>query len=77
MADLDDFFAKKDRKKPKTSKKFSTSEELAEKLKDKKPEPPKIIRKEQQSTVVQSTQLETVLETEILTEPVAQKIEVS
>lgn len=76
MADLDDFFAKKDRKKPKASKKFSTSEELAEKLKDKKPEPPKIIRKEQQSTV-QSTQLETVLETEILTEPVTQKIEVS
>lgn len=50
MADLDDFFAKKDRKKPKSSKKFSTSEELAEKLKDKKPEVPKTTRKEAQAT---------------------------
>lgn len=34
MADLDDFFAKKDRKKNKTSKKFSTTEEVAKKLED-------------------------------------------
>ncbi|KAL1501669.1 hypothetical protein ABEB36_006959 [Hypothenemus hampei] len=33
MADLDDFFAKKDRKK-KTSKKFTTTEEVAKKLED-------------------------------------------
>lgn len=33
MADLDDFFAKKDRKKTKT-KKFATSDELAKKLED-------------------------------------------
>ena len=33
MTDLDDFFAKKDKKKSKT-KKFSTSEELAKKLED-------------------------------------------
>lgn len=33
MADLDDFFAKKDRKKSK-SKKFLTNEELAKKLED-------------------------------------------
>lgn len=48
MADLDDFFAKKDRKKNKSSKKFSTTEEVAKKLEDnakktetkKKPERP-------------------------------------
>ncbi|XP_044746502.1 protein CDV3 homolog isoform X2 [Coccinella septempunctata] len=34
MADLDDFFAKKDRKKGKSSKKFSTTEEVAKKLED-------------------------------------------
>nr|CAH7746233.1 unnamed protein product [Callosobruchus chinensis] len=34
MADLDDFFAKKDRKKSKGSKKFSTTEEVAKKLED-------------------------------------------
>lgn len=33
MADLDDFFAKKDRKKSK-SKKFPTAEEVAKKLED-------------------------------------------
>ncbi|KAF7270588.1 protein CDV3 homolog [Rhynchophorus ferrugineus] len=32
MADLDDFFAKKDRKKNRSSKKFSTTEEVAKKL---------------------------------------------
>lgn len=63
MADLDDFFAKKDRKKPKTSKKFSTSEEVAEKLKDKKPEAPKAIRKEPQPTA-QLTQLDAGVEAE-------------
>lgn len=35
MADLDDFFAKKDRKKSK-SKKFATADELAKKLEDTK-----------------------------------------
>ena len=43
MADLDDFFAKKDRKKSKTTKsKFTTPEELVKKIEDttsKKPEP--------------------------------------
>lgn len=34
MADLDDFFAKKDRKKSKTTKKFSTTDEVAKKLED-------------------------------------------
>lgn len=34
MADLDDFFAKKDRKKNKSTKKFSTTEDVAKKLED-------------------------------------------
>lgn len=34
MADLDDFFAKKDRKKSSKGKKFATTEELAKKLED-------------------------------------------
>lgn len=35
MADLDDFFAKKDRKKSKTTKKFpTTTEELVKKIED-------------------------------------------
>nr|XP_023030275.1 protein CDV3 homolog [Leptinotarsa decemlineata] len=34
MADLDDFFAKKDRKKSKSTKKFATTEEVAKKLED-------------------------------------------
>lgn len=32
MADLDDFFAKKDRKKSKSVKKFATTDEVAKKL---------------------------------------------
>ncbi|XP_026741998.1 protein CDV3 homolog [Trichoplusia ni] len=36
MADLDDFFAKKDRKKSKAVKKFATTDELAKKLDDTK-----------------------------------------
>lgn len=42
MADLDDFFAKKDRKKAK-GKKFTTTEEIAKKLEEtgKKAEKPK------------------------------------
>ncbi|CAG9573316.1 unnamed protein product [Danaus chrysippus] len=36
MADLDDFFAKKDRKKSKSVKKFATADELAKKLEDSK-----------------------------------------
>ena len=35
MADLDDFFAKKDRKKAK-GKKFTTADEIAKKLEEKK-----------------------------------------
>lgn len=34
MADLDDFFAKKDRKKSKATKKYATAEEVAKKLED-------------------------------------------
>ncbi|CAH0770940.1 unnamed protein product [Bemisia tabaci] len=34
MADLDDFFAKKDRKKSKTTKKFTTTDDLAKKLEE-------------------------------------------
>ncbi|KAJ8934610.1 hypothetical protein NQ318_002954 [Aromia moschata] len=34
MADLDDFFAKKDRKKSKSTKKFTTTDEVAKKLED-------------------------------------------
>lgn len=36
MADLDDFFAKKDRKKSKSVKKFATADELAKKLEEPK-----------------------------------------
>lgn len=36
MADLDDFFAKKDKKKSKNVKKFATTEELSKKLEDTK-----------------------------------------
>lgn len=36
MADLDDFFAKKDRKKSKNVKKFATADEVAKKLEDTK-----------------------------------------
>lgn len=36
MADLDDFFAKKDRKKSKSVKKFATTDEVAKKLDDPK-----------------------------------------
>ncbi|XP_045782523.1 protein CDV3 homolog [Maniola jurtina] len=39
MADLDDFFAKKDRKKSKSVKKFTTTDELAKKLDDPKQKP--------------------------------------
>lgn len=39
MADLDDFFAKKDRKKSKSVKKFATADELAKKLEDTKQKP--------------------------------------
>uniref|UniRef100_A0A6M2DLG1 Protein cdv3 log isoform x1 n=1 Tax=Xenopsylla cheopis TaxID=163159 RepID=A0A6M2DLG1_XENCH len=34
MGNLDDFFAKKDRKKSKTTKKFSTADEIAKKMED-------------------------------------------
>lgn len=45
MADLDDFFAKKDRKKNKNLKKFSTADEVAKKLEDNK-KPDKIVKKD-------------------------------
>lgn len=58
MADLDDFFAKKDRKKTKT-KKFATPDEFVKKLEDttkrNEVKPP---RKEQQSTQQQSDGVE-------------------
>lgn len=34
MSELDDFFAKKDRKKLKNTKKYSTTDEVAKKLED-------------------------------------------
>lgn len=39
MADLDDFFAKKDRKKSKAVKKFATADEMAKKLDEPKQKP--------------------------------------
>ncbi|KAM3956146.1 protein CDV3 homolog [Aphomia sociella] len=39
MADLDDFFAKKDRKKSKAVKKFATADEFAKKMDDTKQKP--------------------------------------
>lgn len=39
MADLDDFFAKKDRKKSKAVKKFTTADEMAKKLDEPKQKP--------------------------------------
>lgn len=46
MADLDDFFAKKDRKKSKGTKKFTTTEEVAKKLEDSAKKPEKLQKKE-------------------------------
>lgn len=46
MADLDDFFAKKDRKKSKGTKKFTTTEEVAKKLEDSAKKPEKTQKKE-------------------------------
>lgn len=48
MAELDDFFAKKDRKKTK-SKKFATPDELAKKLEDTTKKNESKVRKEPQS----------------------------
>lgn len=45
MADLDDFFAKKDRKKSK-GKKYATTEEVAKKLEDTSKKPEKQVKKE-------------------------------
>lgn len=45
MADLDDFFAKKDRKKSKNVKKFSTADEVAKKLEDTK-KTDKVVKKD-------------------------------
>lgn len=45
MADLDDFFAKKDRKKSKNVKKFATADEVAKKLEDTK-KADKLIKKD-------------------------------
>lgn len=41
MSDLDDFFAKKDRKKLKNIKKYATTEEVAKKLEDTSKKPDK------------------------------------
>lgn len=46
MADLDDFFAKKDRKKSKSTKKFATTEEVAKKLEDSVKKTDKTTKKE-------------------------------
>lgn len=46
MADLDDFFAKKDRKKSKSTKKFATTDEVAKKLEDSVKKPDKTGKKE-------------------------------
>lgn len=46
MADLDDFFAKKDRKKSKSTKKFATTEEVAKKLEDNVKKTDKTTKKE-------------------------------
>lgn len=52
MADLDDFFAKKDRKKSKNVKKFSTADEVAKKLEDTK-KADKVLKKDRVSTAGQ------------------------
>lgn len=49
MADLDDFFAKKDRKKSKNVKKFATADEVAKKLEDTK-KADKVIKKDRQGS---------------------------
>lgn len=49
MADLDDFFAKKDRKKSKNVKKFSTADEVAKKLEDTK-KADKVVKKDRQGS---------------------------
>lgn len=46
MADLDDFFAKKDRKKSKNLKKFATADEVAKKLEDTTKKVDKPVKKE-------------------------------
>lgn len=61
MADLDDFFAKKDRKKSKT-KKFATSDELAKKLEDTTKKCELLKRKE--TTQLPSTQSDAAVEIE-------------
>ncbi|KAI5643712.1 carnitine deficiency-associated protein 3 domain-containing protein [Phthorimaea operculella] len=50
MADLDDFFAKKDRKKSKSVKKFATTDEIAKKLEDGKQKPEARPKKERPAT---------------------------
>lgn len=50
MADLDDFFAKKDRKKSKNVKKFATADELAKKLEDTTKKVDKPVKKERPVT---------------------------
>lgn len=65
MADLDDFFAKKDRKKTKSTKKFATPDELVKKLEDTtKKNEVKTARKEpqpsKQSTQEDGVEVETV-----------------
>lgn len=49
MADLDDFFAKKDRKKSKGNKKFTTTEEVAKKLEDSAKKPEKTVQKKERA----------------------------
>lgn len=63
MADLDDFFAKKDRKKTK-AKRFATSDELAKKLEDTTKKSETKLRKEPQPTVQSTTQSDGGVEVE-------------
>lgn len=63
MADLDDFFAKKDRKKTK-AKRFATSDELAKKLEDTTKKSETKLRKDPQPAVQSTTQLDGGVEAE-------------
>ena len=74
MADLDDFFAKKDKKKSK-GKKFMTTEEIAKKLEEtgKKSEKPKKEKPVQQPQVLgnEADELRTTITVNILTQMVS------
>ncbi|XP_044738378.1 protein CDV3 homolog isoform X1 [Chrysoperla carnea] len=58
MADLDDFFAKKDRKKAKNIKKFSTADEIAKKLEDTGKKVEKPIKKDRSNQETDESRLD-------------------